>query len=321
MKRKESLAVVKALADETRLEILHVLSGRPGYGEELAAQLKLTASTVSFHLNKLEQAGLVRKTKEQYYAVYTLTEELLDLPIREFFSFADAPRPLHDLRLEAYRKKVAASFFRHNILQQMPTQKKKRLIVLEHFAQKFAPGVVYAEQDVNAMIAAQYADYCTIRRELIDEGYLTRDGQQYSRIGSGTATRHTTIGKDEAMGSMKEIKMQYKLQPTTAGVYQIKNNANGRFLLGSSLNLHGPWNRHKFALTTGGHSNKALQADWNAYGADQFSFDILATVKEDPDVHPSDALKLLEEEWTKNLDPYGEQGYNRDNVVKRIREA
>ncbi|MEI7553634.1 MAG: metalloregulator ArsR/SmtB family transcription factor, partial [Verrucomicrobiota bacterium] len=182
MKRKESLAVMKALADETRLEILQFLKGRPGYGEELAAQLKLTASTVSFHLNKLEQAGLVSKTKDQYYAVYALREELLDLPVREFFSFDDAPLVLHDSRLEAYRKKVVASFFKHNILQQMPTQKKKRLIVLEHFARKFTPGVVYAEQDVTALIAPQYADYCTIRRELIDEGYLSRDGQRYRRL-------------------------------------------------------------------------------------------------------------------------------------------
>src|SRR5512133_2235725 len=104
MNRKDSLEVLKALADETRLELLHFLAERPRYGEELAAQLKLTASTVSFHLNKLEQAGLVRKTKEQYYIVYSLNEDLLDVPVREFFPSAEAPHGLHDTRLEAYRK-------------------------------------------------------------------------------------------------------------------------------------------------------------------------------------------------------------------------
>jgi biotin operon repressor len=325
MNRKESLAVIKAIGDETRLEILHCLMNRPGYGEELAARLKLTASTVSFHLNKLEQAGLVRGVKDQYYTVYSLNEALLDVPIRNFFSFDDAPLRLLDTRLEAYRKKVLSSFFRNGKLRQLPTQKKKRLIVLEHFARKFTPYVQCSEQDVNARIADQYPDYCTIRRELIDEGYLVRDGQQYVRIGTSTLDagdhEQQNLHKDEIMGSLKELKMQYKLTPKTAGVYQIKCHANGKLLLGSSLNLHGPWNRHQFALKTGVHSNKALQADWVRYGPEQFTFDILATVKADPDVHPSDALKILEDEWTKQLDPYGENGYNKDNVVKRIREA
>ncbi len=323
MDRKESLAILKALADETRLELLHFLQKRPGYGEELAAQLKLTASTVSFHLNKLEQAGLVWKKKEQYYSVYALNDERLNATVRDFFTYDDPPRAVHDTRLEAYRRKVLASFFRNNVLVQLPTQKKKRLIVLGHFARKFTPGVVYSEKEVTATITAQYADYCTIRRELVDEGFLERSGQEYRRIGAGVnaTDEHITTGKEETMGSLKEMKQQYKQAPKTAGVYQIKNTINGKFLLGSSLNLHGPWNRHKFALTTVGHPNRALQADWNTFGADAFTFEILATVKEDPDVHPSDALKMLEDEWTKKLDPYGENGYNPHNVVKRIREA
>ena len=325
MNRKESLTLVKALADDTRLEILHALSARPRYGEELAAELKLTPSTVSFHLHKLEQAGLVRKTKEQYYTVYALCGDLLDIPLRSVFAASGAPHALHDTRLEAYKKKVVSVFFRNGKLRQMPTQKKKRLIVLEHFARKFDPDIVYDEPEVNTLIGAQYADYCTIRRELIDEGYLARTGQRYVRGGppdrAQAGTHYGTTEKDVTMGTLKDIKQQYKQAPITAGVYQIRNHANGKFLLGSSLNLHGPWNRHKFALTTGCHGNKTLQADWNTYGAEQFSFDILATVKEDPDIHPSDALKALEDEWTKQLDPYGENGYNRDNVVKRIREA
>jgi len=325
MDRNESLAVLKALADETRLELLRFLQKRPGYGEELAAQLKLTASTVSFHLHKLEQAGLVRKTKEQYYSVYSVNEDRLGATVRDFLTHEDPPRAVHDARLDAYRRKVLASFFRNNALVRLPTQKKKRLIVLGHFARKFARGVVYSEKDVTAAITEQYADYCTIRRELVDEGFLERSGREYRRIdtdaGDNGRDKHTNTGKDVTMGSLKDMKQQYKQTPTTAGVYRIMNTANGKFLLGSSLNLHGPWNRHKFALTTVGHSNRALQADWNAYGADAFAFEILATVKEDPDVHPSDALKMLEDEWTKKLDPYGENGYNQHNVVKRIREA
>lgn len=123
------------------------------------------------------------------------------------------------------------------------------------------------------------------------------------------------------MASLKDIKSQYKQTPITAGVYQIRNTITGRILLGSSLNLHGPWNSLKFSLSMGGHSNKELQKDWNEFGADAFVFEVLETVKEDPDVNTSVALETLEKAWTEKLDPYGDHGYNKFNLVKRIRQA
>ncbi|HLP15038.1 MAG TPA: metalloregulator ArsR/SmtB family transcription factor [Bacteroidota bacterium] len=331
MKRKHTLTVLKALADETRLELLNLLHERPCYGEELAVQLKITPSTVSFHLNKLEHAGIVHRRKEQYYMLYALNDSLLGLRLRDLVSFSDELALVHDSRLEAYRRKVLSSFMRGGRLKQLPTQKKKRLIVLDHFAQRFTPGRTYAEAEVDAEIAQGYDDYCTIRRELVDEGYFTREHQRYIRTQpEGTLAhaaswhRSTPAQSDPGnsnMESYKDIKTRYKQTPPTSGVYQIRNTQTGRILLGSSLNLHGPWNKHRFALSTGVHSNKELQKDWNELGPDAFVFEVLETVKVDPDVNMSVALETLEKSWTAKLDPYGANGYNRFNVVKRIREA
>jgi hypothetical protein len=63
------------------------------------------------------------------------------------------------------------------------------------------------------------------------------------------------------MKSKKDIKREYKEREKQAGVFQVKNTANGKVLLGSSLNLDGPLNRHKFMLTIGGHRNKMLQQE------------------------------------------------------------
>jgi hypothetical protein len=95
---------------------------------------------------------------------------------------------------------------------------------------------------------------------------------------------------------------------------------NGKVLLGSSLNLEGVLNAHKFMLTIGGHRNKALQQEWNEYGPDKFVFEILdvVQVKDDAAFKLSDELTLLEQIWLEELQPFGERGYNTDT---RIRQA
>jgi hypothetical protein len=118
----------------------------------------------------------------------------------------------------------------------------------------------------------------------------------------------------------KELQREYKERAKPAGVYQVKNTANGRLFLGSSLNLEGLLNRNRFMLRNNGHTNKALQADWNQYGPDQFIFEILEVVqvRDDPNFNLNDELTLLEMIWLEKLQPFGERGYN---TTDRIREA
>ena len=121
------------------------------------------------------------------------------------------------------------------------------------------------------------------------------------------------------MESRAELKRQYKEAPKTAGVFVITNTANGRVFLGSSLNLHGSLNKHRFVLSLGSHWEKALQADWNRYGKDSFTFEIAEVVehKDDPDFDAEQELELLEMIWLEKLQPVGDMGYNRSD---RIRE-
>ena len=121
------------------------------------------------------------------------------------------------------------------------------------------------------------------------------------------------------MKSKQDIKREYKERERPAGVFQVKNTVNGKVLLGSSLNLEGPLNSHKFMLTIGKHDNEALQKDWNQYGPDAFVFEILDVVKvaNDPHFNLSDELTLLEQIWLEKLDPFGERGYNTDAKIRQ----
>lgn len=125
---------------------------------------------------------------------------------------------------------------------------------------------------------------------------------------------------EKNMQRRKEIHREYKERVKPSGVFQIKNTANGKVLLGSSLNLEGPLNKHRFMLKINGHPNKELQKDWNELGSDHFVFEILETIplKDDPNFNLKDELTLLEEIWLEKLQPFGERGYNSD---AKIREA
>jgi group I intron endonuclease len=122
------------------------------------------------------------------------------------------------------------------------------------------------------------------------------------------------------MKSRKDINREYKERVKPAGIYQVKNTVNGKVLLGSSLNLEGPLNRHKFMLKIGSHTNKELQKDWDEFGPEKFVFEILEEikVKEDPNFNLKDELTLLEQIWLEALQPVGERGYN---LNEKIREA
>ncbi len=118
----------------------------------------------------------------------------------------------------------------------------------------------------------------------------------------------------------KEINREYQERVKPSGVFQIKNLANGKVLLGSSLNLEGPLNKHRFMLRINSHPNKELQKDWNELGESQFSFEILEViqVQDNPNFNLNDELTLLEEIWLEKLRPFGERGYN---TSPKIREA
>ena len=117
----------------------------------------------------------------------------------------------------------------------------------------------------------------------------------------------------------KELKREYKERRKPAGIFQVKNIANGKVLLGSSLNLEGPLNGHKFMLTTGLHRNESLQRDWKTFGPDKFVFEVLEVVqvKDDPNFNLDDELILLEQIWIEELQPFGERGYNTDTKIRQ----
>lgn len=80
-------------------------------------------------------------------------------------------------------EQVLARFVQQGRLVTMPTKRAKRLVVLDHIAQSFELGVTYPEAEVNEVLGRFHDDYAALRRYLVDEQFLSRDGGVYWRSG------------------------------------------------------------------------------------------------------------------------------------------
>jgi len=185
---EELLVFYKALADANRLKIVGLLAGHSYSVEELAALLNLKPSTVSHHLAKLSEAGLVSAHTESYYSVYGLEEKALEERTRRLLSREDFTTAVADMNLDSYDRKVIADYSRRDgSLKTIPAQRKKLEAVLRYVVKAFEPGKRYSERKVNELLKRYHEDTASLRRELVGFGLMEREGGggAYWRVGNG----------------------------------------------------------------------------------------------------------------------------------------
>lgn len=81
------------------------------------------------------------------------------------------------------RQQILERFLLGGRLVQMPAKRSRRLVVLDHLAQSFEPGLRYTEPEVNAALRGFDDDVAALRRYLVDEGFLAREAGVYWRSG------------------------------------------------------------------------------------------------------------------------------------------
>jgi DNA-binding transcriptional ArsR family regulator len=82
---------VKALADETRLQILSILDGRELYAQQIVAQLDISQSAVSRHLQLMEAGGLLNVEKQDSMKFYSINEATLEALAEKLQSYRGKP--------------------------------------------------------------------------------------------------------------------------------------------------------------------------------------------------------------------------------------
>ncbi|MFC7439557.1 GIY-YIG nuclease family protein [Laceyella putida] len=86
------------------------------------------------------------------------------------------------------------------------------------------------------------------------------------------------------------------------GIYAIRNKANRKVYVGQSIHIQNRFKQHLAALEKGNHHSKKLQEDFDKFGPEQFTLEILEICKRDE-------LDQKEIEWINKFDSL-QNGYN-----------
>lgn len=180
------LLALKALSDASRLRIVGALAeGKPVSVEGLAKRLSLSPGTVVHHLNRLRAARLVESTPRRPYMDYSLRFDRLaeigaDLGRLAKEQAGDEPPVDAPEWASNDEAKVIRAFFENGLLTSVPAQRSKRLVILRYLAETlFERKHRYPEKEVNQRIGAVNPDAASLRRYLVDEGYMSRKSGEY----------------------------------------------------------------------------------------------------------------------------------------------
>lgn len=175
------LSFFKALSDESRLKIVGALATSERSVEELATLLNLRAPTISHHLAKLKEVGVVDMRSEGTTHIYKLNMSEMRSVAKRILALDTIETFSENVASNAWEQKILGDFFDGQRLKEIPASRKKREVILRFLAERFQTDKKYAEKEVNTIIGKHHPDFATLRRELIGARLLTREAGVYWR--------------------------------------------------------------------------------------------------------------------------------------------
>lgn len=172
-------AALAALLDPDRLGVAGALIGQERTTDEIADRTGLPVRTVLTAVGALRQVGLVEPAGDGYTLPVTTLREL-STAVGEQSIPMD---PSIGYGMSDDEQAVLSRFFRGRTLDRLPAERAKRLVVLERLSLEFDLGRHYPETEVNDVLHEFHQDVATLRRHLVDEGFLDRADAVYWRAG------------------------------------------------------------------------------------------------------------------------------------------
>ena len=177
------IEMIKALADPNRLRIAGACGAGARTVAQLSADLDIPQPAIRRHLDRLVTAGLVA---EDTHSGFTLRVPALHALGRQVAAFAPgeptlpgAVRP-DGTTIPPDEAKVIRGFIREDRLIAIPSQEKKRLIIVRYLRDRcFTDDRSYPEKEVNQRLALFHPDVATLRRAMVDEGLMVRESGVY----------------------------------------------------------------------------------------------------------------------------------------------
>lgn len=147
--------------------------------KESAARLGVANSTIRNHRYKLREK---EKQAKLFLAMMDLlsnsTNKKINILEKETICDPYKTATILDDRYNITDKEKEDTIKRYidasGALKNYPSKEKKKVIVLEKIAKNFSKGKIYSEKEINRILKRIYEDYATLRRALIEYGFIER---------------------------------------------------------------------------------------------------------------------------------------------------
>ncbi|WP_100488377.1 metalloregulator ArsR/SmtB family transcription factor [Sporolactobacillus pectinivorans] len=170
----------KALGDLTRIRIIALLQQGPLHGQAIAGKLSLKPPTITHHIAKLREVGLIKERRDKNTIYFSLDTKALESSAKAILSLGKKEGGSEMSVTEAERAAILSNFFTpEGRLKNIPAQRKKRLVVLSHIVKGLEFGRIYPEKEISEYLRQFHPDYATLRRELIITQFMYRKNGQY----------------------------------------------------------------------------------------------------------------------------------------------
>lgn len=181
----DMLNLLKALGQEQRLSMVGMMGEREQTVGEMAEQLALTEPTVSHHVGRLREVGLLSLRMDGNQRFYRLNQKRVETFRRYVDEIDQIPvepelEPVDNSWIDALdwddeSKQVLHTYTVNGRLTQIPKKEKRFLVILRWLATLFEPGIRYSEKELSARLAEVHEDYALLRRDLVGFGFMHRE--------------------------------------------------------------------------------------------------------------------------------------------------
>jgi hypothetical protein len=76
---------------------------------------------------------------------------------------------------EQEKENIIKNYIKNDEIINIPRAEKKKIIILQYLLQKFQRNRRYTEKEVNEIISSMHEDFATLRRYLIEYGFMDRE--------------------------------------------------------------------------------------------------------------------------------------------------
>lgn len=151
---------------------------------EIAKQLNVSPSTIRHQKFMFREKA---KQAKMYLSIYELTtEEKKSIDSDQILPISDNANMVDErfiITQEEYTKicSLVFSSMKPLKLKQFSKKEKRKIVILTEIAKQFEVGKHYQEREVNQILSNIFDDYATLRRYLVEYGFLerTRDCSDY----------------------------------------------------------------------------------------------------------------------------------------------